>query len=80
MAKGGGGRVFDTRPVLNESIFYNYEYDNTPLKKKEFTPPQTVNEYIRENNILAKAGEMGEMFPILIAGVLMLVMVNMFRR
>lgn len=71
------------KPILNESIFYDYEWDK-PLKVEKYKDQsQPLNEYIRENSLFNKATEtigQGETIKLIGIGFIFVILINIFRR
>ncbi len=69
------------KPILNENIFYNYEWDNTPIKKAELTKPIPLDEYIRDNTGYKAIKQIdAEGIKLLGIGLIVLIVVNIFKK
>lgn len=80
MAKGGGGRAFGS-PTLNENIFYEYQWDKTPLEIPKAPDGIPLDNFIRENTGYKTIGSLdGEGIKLLGIGLIVLIVVNLFRR
>ncbi len=78
--KGGGGRSFD-KPILNESIFYDYQWDKTPLEIPSAPEGIPLDKFIRENTGFKTIGSLdGEGIKLLGIGLIVIIVVNLFKR
>lgn len=78
--KGGGGRAFGS-PTINENIFYNYQWDKTPLEIPKAPEGIPLDKFIRENTGYKTIGSLdGEGIKLLGIGLIVFIVVNLFRR
>ncbi len=74
-------RTNEKKPILNENIFYDYQWDNTPIKKKELTKPIPLDEYIRDNTGYKAIKQIdAEGIKLLGIGLIVLIVVNIFKK
>ena len=81
---GAGFTVLKERPILNENIFYDYQWDKTPLEIPKAPEGIPLDKYIRENtgykildDVVAGADDKIKLLGI---GLIVIIVVNIFKR
>ena len=85
MYEMGAGFTVTTKKPLNESIFYDYQIDKTPLKVQKWEGNAVpLDKFIRENTgytaVQDLVGGADDKVKLIGVGLIVLIIINIFKR
>lgn len=77
----GAGTSIKKRPIFNENIFYQYEWDKTPMEMPKAPEGIPLDKFIRENTGIKNISSLNDQGIKLIGiGLIVLIVANLFKR